>query len=50
MPDDELRGLAARDKLQEPEVLRSQVERMLDDPKSAAFVEGSWTAGSPYET
>ncbi|MCA8995172.1 MAG: DUF1592 domain-containing protein, partial [Planctomycetaceae bacterium] len=45
MPDDELRGLAARDKLQEPEVLRSQVERMLDDPKSAAFVEGfldSW--------
>ncbi len=38
MPDDELFELARSGRLSEPEVLRSQVERMLGDPKSARFV------------
>jgi hypothetical protein len=45
MPDDELTDLAARDQLQQPDVLTSQVERMLNDPKADAFVDGfldSW--------
>ena len=44
-PDDELLELAAGKKLSQPEVLRGQVERLLDDGKSAAFVEdftGQW--------
>ena len=45
MPDDELLGLAAAGRLQDSEVLAQQVERMLADPRSAAFVEaffGQW--------
>lgn len=45
MPDDELLKLAEAKKLGEPAVLRSQVERMLKSPKSAAFIEnflGQW--------
>lgn len=45
MPDEELLTLAGQGKLQQPGVLREQVERMLGDPKSAAFTEnfaGQW--------
>ena len=45
MPDGELRQLAKDDSLQQPEVLIAQVERMLNDSKSDAFVQGfldSW--------
>jgi len=44
-PDDSLRKLAADGTLHDPAVLRGQVERMLDSPKSWAFVEnfvGQW--------
>jgi hypothetical protein len=45
MPDDELLDLAASGKLKQPEVLRGQVERMLRDGRSSAFIDGfldSW--------
>ncbi len=45
MPDAELLKLADDDKLEDPNILKAQAERMLDDPKSEAFVEGfldSW--------
>jgi mono/diheme cytochrome c family protein len=45
MPDDELLTLAEQKKLSQPEVLRQQVERLLNDPKSAAFTTnfcGQW--------
>jgi len=45
MPDDELLRLAAEKKLRDPTVLTSQVERMLDDPRSRAFANafaGQW--------
>jgi len=45
MPDDELFKLAEQQKLSQPDVLRQQVERLLADPKSAAFTEnfvGQW--------
>jgi len=45
MPDDELLALAAAKKLTQPGVLRTQVERMLKDDKSRAFVQnftGQW--------
>ena len=45
MPDEELLQLAEQDKLNRPEVLREQVERMLQDPKAIAFTEnfaGQW--------
>jgi mono/diheme cytochrome c family protein len=45
MPDEELFALAEQKKLSEPEILRQQVERMLRDPKSAAFTTnfcGQW--------
>src|SRR5262249_43510824 len=45
MPDDELLTLAGQNKLGQPDTLRSQVERMLNDPKAAAFTEnfvGQW--------
>jgi hypothetical protein len=45
MPDEELFSLAEKGKLGEPETLRRQVERMLDDPKAIAFTEnflGQW--------
>lgn len=40
MPDAELSSLADRGKLHEPEVLRAQVKRMLDDPRSRALFDG----------
>ena len=45
IPDDELLALAVDGKLHEPAMLRKQVRRMLDDPKSNAFIEnfaGQW--------
>src|SRR5262249_14625024 len=45
MPDEELLALAERQQLRRPEVLRAQVERLLRDPKAAAFTEnfvGQW--------
>ena len=45
MPDEQLRKLASNGELTKPEILRAQVERMLKDEKSAAFVDGftgSW--------
>lgn len=38
-PDDELRDLAARKKLHEPDILRAQTDRLLSDPRSRRFVE-----------
>lgn len=38
-PDDELRRCADRKQLHEPEVLRSQTERLLTDPRSRRFVD-----------
>ncbi|HEY1050209.1 MAG TPA: DUF1592 domain-containing protein [Prosthecobacter sp.] len=45
LPDDELMKLAAEKRLSQPAVLRAQVERMLKDKRSAAFVSsftGQW--------
>ena len=45
MPDDALAALAAKGELRKPEVLRTQVERMLKHPKARAFTEnftGQW--------
>ena len=45
LPDDELFGLAQRAELNDPQVLRQQVGRMLKDPRSKALVEnfaGQW--------
>ena len=45
MPDQELIDLANRNELSKPSVLRAQVERMLNDKKSDALVDGfldSW--------
>ena len=45
VPDDELLGLAERGKLSDPEILKRQVQRMLDDPKSEALTSnfaGQW--------
>jgi hypothetical protein len=44
-PDEELLGLAAQKRLQDPAVLAAQVERMLDDPRSRALASsfiGQW--------
>ena len=38
-PDEELRALAGRRQLQQPEVLRAQTERLLADPRSRRFVD-----------
>jgi hypothetical protein len=38
-PDETLRIRAARGELRQPEVLRAETERLLNDPKSARFVE-----------
>jgi hypothetical protein len=40
LPDEELFSLAAQSRLHDPSVLRGQVARMLNDPKSRRFVEG----------
>lgn len=45
MPDETLFELADQGKLSQPDVLHEQVERMLNDPKAAAFTEnfvGQW--------
>jgi hypothetical protein len=45
IPDEQLINLAAQGKLQEPGVLRQQVQRMMNDPKAQAFIEnftGQW--------
>lgn len=45
MPDEELLALAEKGKLHQSETLRSQVERMLKDPKASAFTTnfaGQW--------
>jgi mono/diheme cytochrome c family protein len=45
MPDDELLSLASRGRLSKPQVLRAQVQRMLDDPRAFALAEnfaGQW--------
>jgi len=45
MPDDELLQLAVQSRLQDPAVLKQQVDRMLDDPRSRAFANsfvGQW--------
>ena len=45
VPDETLLDLAERSKLSDPKVLEQQVERMLDDPRSSAFVNnfaGQW--------
>jgi hypothetical protein len=45
MPDEELLGLAEQKKLSQPATLRAQVERLLKDPKAAAFTKnfaGQW--------
>ena len=45
MPDDDLLAQAAANTLSQPDQLRAQVERMLNDPKSKRFVEnftGQW--------
>ena len=45
MPDEQLMALAEKGTLSQPETLREQVERMLRDPKAAAFTEnfaGQW--------
>jgi hypothetical protein len=44
-PDDQLNRLAAENRLQDPDVLAAQVDRMLDDPRSRAFSDtfaGQW--------
>lgn len=44
-PDTQLLQLAKENQLQKPEVLKAQVERMLDDPRSHAFTQsfiGQW--------
>jgi mono/diheme cytochrome c family protein len=45
IPDEELLTLAQEGKLSAPPVLQAQIQRMLDDPKSDAFVDnftGQW--------
>jgi hypothetical protein len=45
MPDDELFSLATKKQLRDPQVMRSQVERMLKDKRANQFVEnfvGQW--------
>jgi hypothetical protein len=37
-PDETLRSLAAKNKLRQPDVLRTQVDRLLDHPNSSNFV------------
>ncbi len=47
MPDEELFRLAAEGRLRQPDLLRAQVARMLDDPKAEALTKefaGQWLA------
>lgn len=53
MPDDELTGLAAKNQLHEPDILKAQVKRMLADKKSRAFAEnfaGQWLGVNRLKT
>lgn len=38
-PDDQVRELAAAGKLHQPDILRAQTDRLLDDPESRLFVD-----------
>jgi hypothetical protein len=45
LPDERLRDLAANGSLHEPDVLKGEVERLLEDPKSERFIKdflGQW--------
>src|SRR5690606_33019277 len=45
VPDAELVELATQERLHEPDVLREQVQRLLEDPRSEAFIKnftGQW--------
>jgi hypothetical protein len=53
IPDEELLGLAEQGRLREPKVLEAQVDRLLADPRSEAFVEnfvGQWLQLRNLET
>jgi hypothetical protein len=53
IPDEELLGLAEKGRLREPKVLEAQVDRLLADPRSEAFVEnfvGQWLQLRNLET
>ncbi len=53
IPDEELLGLAEQGRLREPKVLEAQVERLLADSRSQAFVEnfvGQWLQLRNLET
>jgi mono/diheme cytochrome c family protein len=53
IPDNELLGLAEQGRLKEPTVLRRQIKRMLDDPRSEALVKnfaGQWLQIRNVET
>ena len=53
MPDDELFGLGAAGRLHEPASLAAQVDRMLGDGKSRAFVDGfgrQWLRTDQFRT
>jgi hypothetical protein len=50
MPDDHLFGLAANGTLTRADVLRAEIDRMIDDPRSQWFVEafgGRWLGAAP---
>jgi len=48
IPDDQLLNLAEQGKLKDPAVLSAQVDRMLDDPKSKAFVSNLPDSGCSF--
>jgi len=53
MPDEELFGLAAQQKLRDPSVLRAQVKQMAADPKARQFVEnfvGQWIRAREFDS
>ena len=49
MPDDELMALADAGKLHEPAVLKAQVKRLLEDPRSRALFRWFWRAVAGLE-
>ncbi len=53
MPDEELLNLAKTGKLSDPSVLKSQVRRLLDNPKSSQFIKhftGQWLGNRTVES
>lgn len=53
MPDDELLNVAAAGELSDSKVLKDQVQRLLDDPKSSQFVKhftGQWLGNRTVES